>query len=401
MVPASTTKLLTVLTALQTLGNDFTFRTQVLRAGDDVYVKFSGDPSLTSQDIKNLLAQALNNRPIKGNLYIDASAFAAPWVARGWSVEDLPWYFAAPVSAVILNENSFTLNLIPAKQLDERLVIQSSDPALRVTSHVNAVDPETADTLCQLNVILPAPDQVTLEGCWPLDNQPVTLKIANVFPVETAQALIKSSLRFSGKINTGITPQSAQLLTEHRSAPLSALIKPILQDSNNLYADALTKTLGQQAYQRPTFQAGSYFIKTKLENELDIPPHEITLFDGSGLSTLNLISANALAKVLQKAYNDQPIRNTFIDALTTSGVNGSLKNRLTQLTPRFMGKTGGMSHVSTVAGYHNLDGDNPLIYVVMLNHGSASLGTLRQEVDKTLETFINSYFTNTLAADKL
>lgn len=401
MMPASTTKLLTAYVALQQLGPDFSFKTQVLKSGNDVYIKFSGDPSLTTADLKQLLTQANLKQPIQGKIFIDATAFANPSVARGWSAEDLYWYFAAPVHSVILNENNFSLNLVPAQKLGETLKIQAVDPKVKVISTVKAVSPEKADSLCQLDVSLPAPYQIELDGCWPLDNQPQTLRVANAFPLETAEVEIRAMINYQGKMGTALTPGSAQVLAEHQSPPLSTLIKSVLQDSNNIYTEALTKTLGQLAYELPTFQAGSHFIELHLEKSLGIPPGEIIIFDGSGLSSLDLISAQALAQVLQAAYSDPKIRDNFLAALTTSGVNGSLKNRLTGLNPPFVGKTGGMTHVSTLAGYHDLDGDNPLIYVIMLNHGSEKLPSLRQEVDNTLMQLIRSYFTNTSATGKL
>lgn len=405
MTPASTTKLLTAYTALRSLGAGFTFKTQLLQQGNDIYIRFVGDPSLKPQDISNLLAQT-QLKQIKGNIIIDASAFASPWLARGWSVEDTPWYFAAPVHAVILDENSFTLNLSPATQLGQPVQITATHPKMSVVSHVKAVSPETADTLCQLDVSLPRPHQVIFEGCWPINSPPTTLKVANVFPVESAQEMIKDSLQvqgiaLAGKIKTGTTPNTAKILAEHHSAPLSELIKPILRDSNNIYTESLTKTLGGKNHHRPTFQAGSYYIQNTVEKDLQLRPGQISIVDGSGLSTLNLISAEALAKLLFAAYQNPDIKTNFIAALATSGNSGTLQNRLTKLLPPFMGKTGGMSHVSTIAGYHGLDTDNPLIYVVMLNHGTSKVSELKQSLDSTLENLIRSYFTNNSETDKL
>jgi len=191
------------------------------------------------------------------------------------------------------------------------------------------------------------------------------------------------------------------LLAEHPSEPLPVLIKEILQNSNNIYTEALTKTLGAVAYQRPTFQAGSYFIEKSLKQQLALPNSQLVLFDGSGLSTQNLISANALAQVLRLAYQDKILKPYFMEALAASGVSGTLKTRFKTLATPFVGKTGSMSHVSTLAGYHGLETDNPLIYVLMINHEAQRGTKLKEQEDSILRSLIKTYFTSSSTGVKL
>jgi len=155
------------------------------------------------------------------------------------------------------------------------------------------------------------------------------------------------------------------------------------------------------AYQRPTFQAGSYFIEKSLKQQLALPNSQLVLFDGSGLSTQNLISANALAQVLRLAYQDKILKPYFMEALAASGVSGTLKTRFKTLATPFVGKTGSMSHVSTLAGYHGLETDNPLIYVLMINHEAQRGTKLKEQEDSILRSLIKTYFTSSSTGVKL
>lgn len=409
MTPASTTKILTAYTALKTLGPQFTYNTQVFQQGNDLWVRFVGDPSLTQNDLSQLLVQAIHSRGITridGDIIIDHTAFAGPWLARGWTIDDTPWHYAAPVHGVILDENRLVLTITPPKQINQPVKVTARNPRLTVESHVTAVDSPTAETLCQITINMPRAHHILLEGCWPQANPPQNLKIANHYPVETAQAVILDVLKskgvaFQGSVKTGKLPTTASLLAEHRSAPLSELIKPVLQKSNNLYTESMTKTLGGKTYGRPTFQAGSYYIQKTLQQQLPLSDQELALSDGSGLSSLNLISANALAQTLRQAYQNENIKPYFLSALSSSGSTGTLKYRLTNLSTPFVGKTGGMTHISALAGYHGLNSQNPLIYVIMVNNAPQKGRKLKQFEDKLLSTLINSYFTNNTSGDTL
>jgi serine-type D-Ala-D-Ala carboxypeptidase/endopeptidase (penicillin-binding protein 4) len=409
MTPASTTKLLTSYIALKTLGPDFTFKTQVLQQGDTRYLRFAGDPSLKSSDLQALVTATFMNpgsQATPAQWVIDHSVFSGPSVGRGWAVDDIPWYYAAPVHGVILDQNTINLSLTPPKTLGEPVDIRSKNPELQVVANVIGVDTPTSETLCQLEVNQASVNRVELNGCWPQATPPQTLRLANQFPLDMAkqklQALLQDqAIPLKGPITTGITPPGVQVLAEHQSEPLPVLIKEILQNSNNIYTDALTKTLGAHAYQRPTFQAGSYFIEKSLKQQLHLPHSELILFDGSGLSTQNLISANTLAQLLRLAYQDTQIKPYFMEALAASGVSGTLKTRFKSLTPPFVGKTGSMSHVSTLAGYHGLETDNPLIYVLMINHEAQRNTKLKEQEESVLRSLIRSYFTNNSASVKL
>src|SRR3990167_7614780 len=127
-VPASTMKLFKLAAALNYLGPDFQFDTSaslnpaMLQSGvlrGPLYFKFTGDPSLTTSDLRNLVQQVKSSgvRIIDGNVIIDDTRYQKPFYAPGWTNDSLYWAFSAPVSSVILNQNQVTLEFLPSRTL--------------------------------------------------------------------------------------------------------------------------------------------------------------------------------------------------------------------------------------------------------------------------------------------
>ena len=99
LTPASTMKILTAEAALIFLGPNYRFSTQLLTDAKSVkngvlqgnlYVVFSGDPSLTYYDLADLL-NALRSQQItaiEGNVYIDNTAYDQSFYGPGWLGKD-------------------------------------------------------------------------------------------------------------------------------------------------------------------------------------------------------------------------------------------------------------------------------------------------------------------------
>lgn len=103
LLPASTMKIITAVTALSTLGADGRFTTRV-RAGslpNEVILQGGGDPLLTSADLQDLADDAAPRLPadIRIVVRVDDDLFPATGRAPGWTTEYLP-YAAAPVEAL-------------------------------------------------------------------------------------------------------------------------------------------------------------------------------------------------------------------------------------------------------------------------------------------------------------
>ncbi|MFN7532336.1 MAG: D-alanyl-D-alanine carboxypeptidase, partial [Gemmatimonas sp.] len=132
LVPASTMKLFTSALALERLGAEHLFRTEVLRHGTvdatgtlrgDLVLRGDGDPSMSTRFMRggpsapmDLLARQTADagiRRITGDLIADATAFESRRIPEGWLSRYAGAGYAAPFSALSLNENLVIVGVSP------------------------------------------------------------------------------------------------------------------------------------------------------------------------------------------------------------------------------------------------------------------------------------------------
>jgi serine-type D-Ala-D-Ala carboxypeptidase/endopeptidase (penicillin-binding protein 4) len=95
------------------------------------------------------------------------------------------------------------------------------------------------------------------------------------------------------------------------------------------------------------------------------------MVDGSGLSRLDRLTANALVAMLEVAWADPTLRRPFLDALPVAGISGTLEDRMRRppARGRVAAKTGTTREASGLSGYVRgrfafaiLQNGNPLPY---------------------------------------
>ena len=95
---------------------------------------------------------------------------------------------------------------------------------------------------------------------------------------------------------------------------------------------------------------------------------ELVLDNGCGLSREEHISALSLANLLQNA-NASPVAQVFIDSLPVAGVDGTMRNRLTNagVGGNAHIKTGTLRDVRAIAGYVAAENGESWIVVSLIN----------------------------------
>lgn len=385
--PASVTKSFTSAATLVTLDQNFSYITSIGYNQDDLVLIFTGDPSFTREDLIALL-QKVN--VVNGDIIINNTHFPKPDEGRGWVAEDLNWYFGTPAKTVIINENQIPIQITPSKTLGQKveLKVLHEDFIVPISHEVITVSEQEANTLCQLNLELnPLNNGVHFYGCWP-KGQSVTLKVGLANPELRVEQIILETLKaqnvaFNGEVknaNAAITKP----LASHQSAPLSVLNQKVMKQSNNLYADSLVKTLGQQNYNRGTLQAGSYAMLTILKEKLGVNSKTILLSDGSGGSIYNEVTPKDVGLLLQKMY-DSPYQQDYL-TLQKVDADHTFYSRLPENfnTPLYL-KTGSMTGVSNLAGYIKTKSGKTLIFVCLLN----SLPKNKSKVREFEQAFIH------------
>ncbi len=388
--PASCAKLFSTSAALFGLGPDFRFKTQVLydksqlengTLKGNLWLHFSGDPSLSLDKLKNLVSgiRAAGVNHISGNLELDNTTFESPWYGPGWGQDDLNWYFAAPITSIVLHDNAVGVNIVPNASLNKPASLSLEEgplkPYFQLNHQVNTVTYEESMKACEIILDVDSDNHISFKGCWPSSQNSERLNVAIKNPELLAKTVLahylkEQNIQLDGNIVIGKAPEKLSVLTSIESSPLKSLITTVLKDSNNVYAECITKALGRQLYHQGTFLAGSRAIKTILKKQADINFDQAVLVDGSGQSRYDLITPRQFVRLLYVMKNDKILSELFVNALPESGTDGTLKNRFqsSDLVHHIHAKTGTLQGVSTLSGYMTTKSGKPLIFSILLNH---------------------------------
>lgn len=171
---------------------------------------------------------------------------------------------------------------------------------------------------------------------------------------------------------------SVKPLVKHYSLPLAELIKKMNQYSNNLMADMLADSVG-----------GAKIVAQQAAAATGVPPAEIQLVNGSGLSEDNRISPRAacgLFLALERYL--QPYNMTVADVLTVVGKDkGILSER--PLPKLAVIKSGTLDNVSALGGALPTQKQQTVWFVIM--NGGTNVEVLRTQQEVLLKSFLSEW----------
>ena len=162
-------------------------------------------------------------------------------------------------------------------------------------------------------------------------------------------ALTRRGVTVAGRPGLGVAPATATPLASDTSDPLSAIVRHMNRESDNFYAEMLLKQLAAAAGKRGTSAGGGKIVIATMR-EAGIPVKGVRIVDGSGLSSLDRLTAAALVGVLRAGATDPSIKRAFVDSLAVTGRSGTLQDRLPALRGVVKGKTGTTNLACTLSG---------------------------------------------------
>lgn len=384
-IPASNDKLTTTAAALEALGGDFTYLTEVL--GDrpvegvvagDLYLRGAGDPTLQEADYDKMAEDlaALGVSQIDGDLVADDTAFDAVRSGTEWGWSDLQYTYAAEVSALtVASGDDFNAGSV-------RVFIEpgaaAGDPAeitmVPENDYVEIVSTATTGTRNSVSVNRDPHDNVIRVSGTVAEGGTGTYATRSVIePTQLAADVFADSLADAGITVTGglrfgeAAPQGGELLASHESMPLSELTGVVLKPSNASVAEALFKTLGYAATGKGTFASGKAAVYDAIE-PYGVDTGPIRQVDGSGISRHNLFTAGMIADLLV-GVKDAPWFDTWYQALPVACEDGTLASRMcgTPGEGAVHAKTGSMTSVSALSGYVTDADGRELVFSVLTN----------------------------------
>ena len=403
LTPASNMKILSTASALFYLGSDYTFETKVYAQNGDLIVIGSGDPLLGDKItdkrysreegwMLKKIAASLQTSGIKklGNIYVDSSVFDDQRVHPSWPTKQLNRYYACQVSGLNYNGNCIEVGA----RTQNNKVVTWLNPNTNYVHLINKAKPNTK----KKNTIWCARPQnsnkITLFGKCYRSSVPVKVTIdrpASYFGVVLAEYLMRNGIEIGGSVIEQYMADSLEtspLLTI--STSLSDVMLRCNQDSFGLAAEALVKSVSAHFTQENIngqWQHGNKMQAKYLES-LGIDACEYLLDDGSGLSAVNKLSANAITRILQNIY-DSNSKELFINTLAIGGVKGSSPVRSYFKQEKYKGKifakSGTINGVKALSGFVRTENGNYIFSIIANKANGSSRGAINDIVQAIID----------------
>lgn len=390
--PASNAKLLTTAAALQQLGSNFRFRTSIYDNGNGVLrVVGRGDPSLDDTQLQDLAKQLKQKGIIQiKQLIADDSYIQGDIVNPTWQWEDLQSDYGAPVSSFILNQNLFSLKLVPQTVGKVSQVVWADINEAKQWRTINQSITVEQNQPTNINFTRDLSGTVLrIQGQLTANSEPYLLNLPIVDPNYYFLRRFRNTLA-TEKITLGQTfvltgGANQQEIAAVESPPLSELLLETNVNSNNLYAEALLRAL---AVRKPRVQnqtsadVGLEVVKASL-TQLGVDPANYILVDGSGLSRRDLATPEAFVQTL-RGIARTPAAFVYRASLPIAGKSGTLKNRFRNTSAEgiVQAKTGTMTGVVSLSGYVNALRYEPLVFSIIVNQSEQPATVVRQAIDE-------------------
>jgi D-alanyl-D-alanine carboxypeptidase/D-alanyl-D-alanine-endopeptidase (penicillin-binding protein 4) len=408
-VPASNMKLFTTALALSKLGIEYRLSTQIgaqvpidaegTLAGDLELIG-GGDPSLSGREYPyrshvspfaiysfraiDDMADQLATRGLKrieGNVVGDDSRYVWEPQPGPWSSDSATREYGAPVSALILNDNTFALTLRPGAHAGDLARIALTPPFENFAIDNRVLTVERGERKIEFYRSASG-HELHIWGAIPKGEAGFAQELAIGDPALYAAEVLRDALEQRGisihggalgrhrfpDEKTEAPTQLNVLLAEHHSPPLLDLLQVVDKVSQNLHAEMFLREAAIASGHPGSREAGLAAMDEFLAG-IGITKDEFQFTDGSGLSRATLVSPTAITKLLVH-MNQSLYRAQWFNLLPIAGVDGTLGSRFAgEAEARTIrAKTGTLDHVKALSGYADTPTHGRVAFSLLVNN---------------------------------
>ena len=398
--PASNMKSIIASAALKALSADFQFDTKLFIDGKivngvlkgNLIVVGSGDPTFKSEAFLNWY-EALKKYKIEritGDVIGIDSIFDDQKLGLLWSWDDLSNCYSAQISGLQINNNCVELRVSAAEQGRHATIKKFPD-----TSYVKTYN-NTKATEGRSSLKFKREENsnnIIIEGELSKNTPEINKWVSVNNPTLYFSTLLYEGLSANGFVVNGkprdardigyvLNRNKAYQIANHKSPTLRAIINDFLKYSINLYGESILKTLGFVYFNEGTTYNGRLAVNL-IFKQFNLPEDTLFIADGSGLSGLNLISPEYMTSLLYSMSRSYQY-HSFFDALSVSGMDGTLRKRLTSeyLKGAIHAKTGYIRNVRTLSGYIDTFGNDRVAFAVFANNYDNKLDKAESVINK-------------------
>ena len=399
LTPASLTKLLTTAATLEMCGPQKKIETVAYLSVDNnqLIIKGKCDPTMGSKyyqwhSVEAFASDIASNLKKQKHTQIDCIVFDSGYISgstyfskRLW--EDMGNYYGVAPNAFCIADNMSTYSFASPAEVGEKCTLTSILPneGQKVDCLVKTYGKQSDSVY-----IYGMGQQWYATGCMPCAKVNYMVKGTMVNPQKVFEQKFVSELNRLGikivdsKSVTAFNYSNCNKIATSYSPTIESIIKVTNHESVNLYADALMLHLAGE--KQTSVDAGMQQLRTFVGR---INKSECMLYDGSGLSPMNALSARQMANVILYMAKSEYARE-YEASLAVAGVSGTMKRlgKNTQIENRVKGKSGSMTGVLSYAGIITAKSGKQYVFCIIINHSQLNSSELRQRVANWLTTFV-------------
>lgn len=387
MNPASAQKVFTMKSALNELGADYTFKTTVYAdKKGNLYIKLGADPTLTTGSLKTLLLKVKEkyNKQIN-DIVLDPYIHDKKQWGIGWMWDDDTNSLLPKYSPFSVNQNKINISIEPGKNGRNPEIKNRSTYSMNL---INWVKNGTSNKLTFDRTPWVTGDMTYIDGTV---KDPLKLSLTvdspeRYFIDELNSALSSARIKYSGSVKIAPVPSGTEKIAEISSPELSLIISDTLKNSNNFNSEMIFKTAGgHYTKSQGTTQKAVEMFETYYS---DIKSDKPVIVDGCGISRNDLISTDWMTEALNKIYKEKDF-NEFVTMLPKP-IEGTLTDRLLDISLKLRAKTGTASGISSITGYLDAKSGKKYSFAIIIQNFSQST----VEIKKFEDTLINELYKN-------
>ena len=417
LTPASVVKLITTATAVEALGENYRYKTDVALDADDptrILIIGSGDPTLGSEAFNDrvntffvTVTDALRKTVPSDReytLYVVDNLFGYDGISPEWTWIDMGNYYAAGAYGISIFDNSYKL-FFNTTDLNNCPKIIRTEPEMKKLTFQNAVTLNTTGRDNGYIYGIPFSNERAVRGNIPAGRKEFSIKgdipDPGLLLGETLAGFLKRAGLKIGKVETARGDYLSnycssvrsdryhvgKVLCTYVSPPLKEIIREVNVESNNHYAEHLIRTVGRKSKSDiyvDALEAGVSYVADFWQSR-GIAATSLQLHDGSGLAPQNAVSPQFLTELLVYMHSRSEKSAVFFNSLPKAGQEGTLKSLLkdTRLSGKIAAKSGSIGGVQCYSGYL-IDGRKKYAFTVMVNKFSGTRPQVREAIEQFL-----------------
>ena len=388
--PASLTKIITAFIALDRLGPNFKWRSDLSYTGvvkdntlqGDLIFYGRGDASFSVSDLEDLIRdiQKKGIKKIEGNLILDKSYFGKLPQVIDFDDDPMRAYNVLP-NAISIQANTVNYKFIPQ---NKKIKIESKPDlkSLRIKNNLKISEKNCTSwkqSLDYQKANNSPPEEIIFQGYLSKKclNKEIDLSIldnSRYFYEIFKHLWVQNGGHFTGGYWVNDSKKlEDNAIASHVSKPLGVLIRDMNKYSLNLMARNLILTVVTEDLKiQATENDVNEYILNRLKS-LGIDTGNIFIENGAGLSRNTSINTVSLMKIMDKIY-EHPYMPEILSSFSILYEDGTLEKKMPFSKVKKNGhfKTGSLKNVSAIAGYLVDKNKDKKLFVFIMNDKAAN-----------------------------